>query len=346
MKGRLARGAVTIVVALSSLALTLALAEGALALLGVGDSASDAWRTRGLQQADDELIYSMRPSSQRVWETEEFVERARVNALGLRGREISADSEERFRIVVLGDSMTYGHGVANGETYPYRLQELLGERRPGLDAEVINAGTRGYGSDHCHKLFMTRLRPLGPRIVVFALNYNDLADNLMYPLYFLEDDRLVPLDATRSPLYKVALWSERVPEWLAEYRLTRLAVRSGVAIATRGYGTVEPGQNEARVAQRKMVLALEGMAAAAAEDGFRLLVLGLPMKDEDWKPFTWLDEPLDGVAPLLDLSLDPSWREQKERWFFPINDHFNPAGNLRVAEILYEDLEARGWLER
>ena len=34
-----------------------------LALFGVGDSPSDAWRTRGLQQPDPELIYSMRPSS-------------------------------------------------------------------------------------------------------------------------------------------------------------------------------------------------------------------------------------------------------------------------------------------
>jgi hypothetical protein len=70
------------------------------------------------------------------------------------------------------------------------------------------------------------------------------------------------------------------------------------------------------------------------------------MKDEDWTLFSWLEEPLDGIAPLLDLSLDPSWREQKERWFFPVNDHFNAAGNGRVAAILYDDLAARGWLER
>ncbi len=36
---------------------------------------------------------------------------------------------------------------------------------------------------------------------------------------------------------------------------------------------------------------------------------------------------------------------QKTQWFFLANDHFNPAGSQRAAELLYDDLAARGWLE-
>ena len=48
-------------------------------------------------------------------------------------------SDDAFRILVLGDSFTFGYGVENDETYSVQLQNLLNER---LDrtVEVVNAG--------------------------------------------------------------------------------------------------------------------------------------------------------------------------------------------------------------
>jgi hypothetical protein len=66
------------------------------------------------------------------------------NSRGVRGR---AEHEPgrvpgRRRIVVVGDSFTFGEGVADDETYPSRLQELLGP-----DTDVVNLGVHGYGHD-------------------------------------------------------------------------------------------------------------------------------------------------------------------------------------------------------
>ena len=68
----------------------------------------------------------------------------RTNSMGIRAdREFAVDhpSGDTTRIVVIGDSYTWGERVANGEPYADRLAELL------PDAEVINLGVHGYGTD-------------------------------------------------------------------------------------------------------------------------------------------------------------------------------------------------------
>lgn len=45
------------------------------------------------------------------------------------------------RIVVLGDSLTAGYGLAAGDAFPARLEAAL--KAEGIDAQVINAGVSG-----------------------------------------------------------------------------------------------------------------------------------------------------------------------------------------------------------
>src|SRR6476469_9813367 len=53
----------------------------------------------------------------------------------------SAPAASRPRIVVLGDSLTAGLGIAKDDAYPALLQQRLNEER--LDYEVVNAGVSG-----------------------------------------------------------------------------------------------------------------------------------------------------------------------------------------------------------
>jgi acyl-CoA thioesterase-1 len=52
-----------------------------------------------------------------------------------------AGAGEAVRILVLGDSLTAGYGLARGAAFPARLEEAL--RAAGVDARVINAGVSG-----------------------------------------------------------------------------------------------------------------------------------------------------------------------------------------------------------
>jgi hypothetical protein len=65
------------------------------------------------------------------------------NSKGIRGKieYAYARNKDKLRILILGDSFTFGQGVSDNETYPYYLQQIL------PDTEVINLGVHGYGHD-------------------------------------------------------------------------------------------------------------------------------------------------------------------------------------------------------
>lgn len=73
---------------------------------------------------------------------------AHTNSLGFRDtREYSlAKPPGTFRIVVLGDSVTFGHGALNETSYPFLLEQRLHEWRPDVKWEVWNLGIPGYNT--------------------------------------------------------------------------------------------------------------------------------------------------------------------------------------------------------
>ena len=85
------------------------------------------------------------------------------------GAPAAAPASERI-IVVLGDSLTAGFGVAADETFPARLQERL--RKEGYPYRVVNAGVSGDTTAGGLRRVDWILRAR-PEIVVVALGAND-----------------------------------------------------------------------------------------------------------------------------------------------------------------------------
>lgn len=73
---------------------------------------------------------------------------ARINNLGFRDpRDYSLDKRPNtFRILVLGDSVTFGHGAVFETTYPHLLEQQLKAWRPDVNWEVWNLGVPGYNT--------------------------------------------------------------------------------------------------------------------------------------------------------------------------------------------------------
>ena len=90
---------------------------------------------------------------------------------GFRGPEIAAEKGDRFRIVALGESQTFGPTLRDGEKpWPERLQDLFSSAACSRPIEVINAGNRGLyarGQPRTdaprHPAARARSRPLDPR---------------------------------------------------------------------------------------------------------------------------------------------------------------------------------------
>lgn len=95
-----------------------------------------------------------------------------TNSLGLRDREFSLEKPSGARrVLVLGDSMTFGWGTREEDTYPKVLERLLNER--GTAYEVINAGVGNYNTSQEVAYFRERGVRLNPDEVILGFYIND-----------------------------------------------------------------------------------------------------------------------------------------------------------------------------
>ena len=98
---------------------------------------------------------------------------------GFRGAEVAIPKPPgRFRVVVIGDSVTLGWGVADDETFSARLERLLHERFPHRDLDVVNLGVGGYDTRQEVTLLARNVSRLEPDLVLVGFYSNDVPDTL------------------------------------------------------------------------------------------------------------------------------------------------------------------------
>ncbi len=99
----------------------------------------------------------------------------RTNSLGMRGGEPAIGDPGIHRIAVLGDSFTFGFGVAEEEAYPAVLERILNGSPAGRHRryEVVNMGVVGYSTLDEAVVLERKALPLDPRAVVLGYVLND-----------------------------------------------------------------------------------------------------------------------------------------------------------------------------
>src|SRR5262249_20275849 len=150
------------------------------------------------------------------------------NAQGIRGRREYADQRPPgvTRVLVFGDSLTFGDEVSDDETYAAQLERML----PAT--EVINLGVHGYGHDQ----MLLYLEEVGaryrPDLVLLGFVGIDMERNLLgfrdfaKPRFDLEGPRLV-LRNTPVPRAEEVLAEERSrPRFLDLLALVRGELRA------------------------------------------------------------------------------------------------------------------------
>ncbi|HET8643853.1 MAG TPA: GDSL-type esterase/lipase family protein, partial [Vicinamibacteria bacterium] len=200
----------------------------------------------------------------------QFVQgRVSSNSRGLRGTAEYAPGRVpgRRRVVVLGDSFTFGEHVDDHEAFPARLQQRLG---PAVD--VLNLGVHGYGHDQ----MLIRLREEGlryaPDLVVLGFFADDAARNLLAfrdyakPRFVLREGRLLLLGSPVPPPSRI-LWREARRSHLLE-----VLTLPGQRRAARRAREEEQGP--------LMAALLDEMRRVAAGAGARFAIVDLPPPDE------------------------------------------------------------------
>jgi hypothetical protein len=127
-------------------------------------------RPRGLFVEDAALEYALRPGFSGISRSPEWEVPVAINALGLRERELPVEGPGERRVLVLGDSFTFGDGVKAEEAYPRRIEAELEAAGSGL--RVVNAGVPGYGMRK-EALFFQRIGEVVAAGVVFEVVHEE-----------------------------------------------------------------------------------------------------------------------------------------------------------------------------
>lgn len=120
---------------------------------------------------DDQVGYSNRPN-QRAFSRDAV---ANINSLGFRGPEIKLGRQPgSLRILGLGNSITFGGGVEDDQTYLAYLNDRLSDLFPGRQVEVLNAAIYGFTIRQFVPFLEAMLPRVKPDIVLLGTCWRDL----------------------------------------------------------------------------------------------------------------------------------------------------------------------------
>jgi lysophospholipase L1-like esterase len=169
----------------------------------------------------EERVYELKP--ERRWLSEEAP--VRTNSRGFRGAELPTSKPAgTLRIVGLGDSVMFGWGVSEDETYLRRLESSLRAAVASDGIDVLNLAVPGYNSAQEAAVFRDEALPLSPDLLLVGYVLNDAE-----PVLFRDGAVENPIVASSRLLQLVRdLARERLPR--------RQAAREAMAAALRDMG--------------------------------------------------------------------------------------------------------------
>ena len=236
----------------------------------------------------------------------------RFDARGLFRSDAAKLSDARAaRIVLLGDSTTFGYRLELEQTFG----ELLDAQLP--EAVVINLGVIGYTSYQARVALKTKALPLRPALVIMGTSFNDRR-------YVLRAE-----DADSAARFRsLARW-QRVRSILGHSYLYRilLAVASGATPQPLDLRSLPLRVPPARYREN-----LEAIAAEARAAGARVIFLALR------------DNPLESAYLAEGVRLAraglPGFAEEKFTSAIEMNNAFSDLARIELASLYERDADA------
>ena len=124
------------------------------------------------KMADEHLVFRHKPS----WEKRYGDVLVTYNERGLRDRPILPKAAGEYRILALGDSVTFGWGVPQNQIFTFRLEQLL-QGRLQRPVRVINSGVGGYNTVQELTYFKQEGITFQPDLVMLTYVQNDIEEN-------------------------------------------------------------------------------------------------------------------------------------------------------------------------
>lgn len=304
----------------------------------------------------------------------------RLNSQGLREREVPFEkTKDTLRIMILGDSQTWGLGVESEERFSEVLERLL--RETGRNVEVLNFGMTGYGTDQELLLFRRLGVQYHPDIVIVGFYWNDLFENLLSMTYGYPKPQFIEgpagsLELSNIPVPKKTQEARRSNEptkalkdkvkddgiwnntkfWMTTnlftYRLVADAIRQStllyqfsVSAGIAGGPRRDPESKEWRITRRL----LGRLKEAVKDNGSNFLVLVIPERaDLETSTHSLKRRLIDDMRNLPCLDLVPALRRAglADALYYRNDIHLTAGGHRVIGQAIFEYLIQSHALDR
>src|SRR5215475_14745174 len=261
-----------------------------------------------------------------------------TNSKGLRGnKDFSyAKNRNRLRILILGDSFTFGDEVSDNETYPHYLQEML------PNTEIINMGVHGYGHDQMLILFKEEGIKYQPDIVILGFLQLDMSRNTLdfrdfaKPRFVLEKGELKLTGIPVPRPEEILQWDWARPRVIDLFSLLRHRTQKTLGLQQREMEEITTAILMELIRSAEIIGALPILAYLPRG---KEIAMDIAVTDDEKYMFSICR--LQKKAKCF--STRPYFAEKiAQGQTFKSGGHWEPAGHLVVAEAIKRYLIAEG----
>lgn len=247
-----------------------------------------------------------------------------INSKGLRGPE---PDPARPKVLLVGDSFTFGEGVAVADTFASRVEASLAGRFDP-PPQVLNGGVPGYGTEAEAGRLPGWLKEFAPRAVVLVYVPNDP----------------IPLEETidRDDL----LARGETPSGLFLTRLVAGAIRRGAANreVEAWYESYYFGERRARWDAARAGIDDMRKRSVAAKAKFGVVIFPLIHRLAD-RPFAKIHDAVAAACaemgvPVLDLTAALAREPDQALWVHPADHHPDARAHELAAEAMTPFVES------
>lgn len=264
------------------------------------------------------LIYELAPNR----DTMAHRAPVRTNSFGMRDAEPRVGAQAaQYRIAAIGDSFTFGFGVAVQMTYPDILEHMLNRGSNPGPFEVLNFGVGGYSSQQ--------------EALVLEHKVLDWKPDLITVGYVFNDPEIDPIQPVQRYFLEASWWHHsNLLRWFARSMRDRLIEKHGDGDYVR-YLHWPAGEK-----WKSVTAAFDDMHRLSSESGIPVLLMIFPMANaKPWEEYPYRDlhtQVSDAalaagleVIDLLDLF---SQHPTLEMMVSPTNRHPSALGHRVAAE--------------
>ncbi len=307
----------------------------------------------GFHEGDVLLGWRGRPNIVRRFHRQDFDVVVEHGPEGFRRPEPPLPEQPAARILFLGDSFTWGWGVAQGQVLTDHLQRALGNR-----VSIENRGVNAFGTAQEYLLLQQTLRQHQYAKVAVMFFNNDVVENISRkehrPLFELVDDRLVPQNLPLPPRLQnpIETFLDNHSRALLFFSYQFSVLQRNIKDRFQGETTRPASMHDldytTLAGYRVTARLLTEMQTLSVQHGAQFFVVYVPTPSEMSSqpasdPYVRaVREMIADVCrraniPLIDLA--PRFHEETmrgARLIFAHDGHWNSAGHQLAAEILLD----------